>query len=76
MSDGALLAYVDPNPGLKRPTAMRMFAWTGLAGMVEGVRTKTFEIPHEDAFPLVETDAAFDFKVTGSDLGYFLTDTV
>ena len=76
MSDGALLAYVDPSPGLKRPTAMRMFTWSGLAGMSEGIRTKRFDLPEQDAYPLVETDAAYDFKVTGSDLGYFFTDAV
>ena len=72
----ALLAYVDPSPGLKSPTAMRTFVWSGLLGSTDGIRTKRMEMPWKDAMPRVETDAAYDYKVTGSDLGYFFLTAV
>ncbi len=75
-TDHALLAYVDPNPGLRSPTAGRTFMWSGLTGSADGLRTKRMNLAWKDAMPRVETDAAYDFKVTGSDLGYLIKDTV
>ena len=76
LGENALLAHVDPNPGLRSATAMRTFVWSGLLGSTDGIRTKRMDIAHKDAFPRVETDAAFDFKVTASELGYFFSDAV
>ena len=76
LGNHALLAHVDPNPGLRSPTAMRRFTWSGLVGSEDGLRTKRLEMPWKDALPRVETDAAYDFKVTGSDLGYMLLTVV
>ncbi len=76
LGNHVLLAYVDPSPGLRVPTAMRRFTWSGLTGMSDGLRTKRMEMPWKDALPRVETDAAYDYKVTGSDLGYFLSTAV
>lgn len=76
LGDHALVAYVDPNPGLRTPTAGRTFVWTGLVGASDGIRTKRLEMPWRDAMPRVETDTAFDFKVTAADLGYLIKDTV
>ena len=75
-SDNALLAYVAPNPGPRTATAAATFMWTGLTGAGGGIRAKRFDIPQEDAFPLVEVDCAYDFKVVGSDLGYFYSDCI
>lgn len=71
-SDHALIAYVDPSPGLRTPTAGRTFVWTGLVGAADGIRTKRLEMPWKDAMPRVETDTAYDFKVTATDLGYLI----
>lgn len=71
-ADHALLAYVDPSPGVFTPTAGVTFVWTGLIGSQNGIRTKRFEIPRIDAYPRVETDTAYDFKVVASDLGYLI----
>ncbi len=76
LGNHVLLAYVDPSPGLRIPTAMRRFTWSGLVGSEDGLRTKRMEMPWKDALPRVETDAAYDYKVTGSDLGYFLSAAV
>lgn len=76
LGNHALLAYVNPTPGLRLPTAMRMFVWSGLIGSENGMRTKRMEMPWKDAMPRVETDATWDFKVTGSDLGYFFSTAV
>jgi len=73
LGSNALLAHVDPNAGLRSTTAMKTFVWSGLVGSSDGIRTKRFDIPKEDAFPRVETDASYDFKVTASDLGYFFS---
>lgn len=66
----ALLAFVDPNPGLRSPTAWINFAWTGLLGAnAMGFRFKDLQdefkaIPHR-----VEGDAAFDIKRVAPSLG-------
>lgn len=72
----ALLAHVNPSAGLKQATAMKTFVWSGLLGSTDGLRTKRLEMPWKDALPRVETDAAFDYKITGSDLGYFFSTAV
>ena len=74
--DHALLAYVDPGAGLREATAGKTFLWSGLTGGNGGVRTKRLEMPWKDAMPRVEVDAAFDYKVTASDLGILFKDTV
>ncbi len=76
MADHALVAYVDQAPGLRSPTAGRTFMWTGLVGSQDGLRTLRFDDQINDNVPLVQTDAAYDFKVTGTDLGYLIKDTV
>ncbi len=75
-ADHALVAYVDPNAGLREATAMKTFLWTGLVGGDGGIRTKRLEIPEDDKMPRVESDVAYDFKVISSDLGYLIKDTV
>lgn len=75
-TDHALLAYVDPSAGLRSPTAGKTFMWSGLTGGGGGIRTKRLEMPWKDAMPRVEVDAAFDFKVVATDLGYLLKHTV
>lgn len=67
----ALLAYVDPSPGPKSATAMRTFVWTGLIGSSDGIRVSRYNLPETDAFPRVEVSSAWDFKIVGTDLGYF-----
>ncbi len=70
----AVVAFVDPNAGIDSATAMKTFTWSGLIGGAEGIRTKRFEVPVEDALPRVEVDAAYDFKIVTSSLGYaFIT---
>lgn len=68
----ALLAYVDPNPGPETPTAMATFNWTGLTGAANGVRVKRIENPLKSSVR-IQAEAAIDFKVVGSDLGYFFS---
>jgi len=73
----AALLYVPSNPGPRTPSAGYTFTWSGLIGSGnEGLRTKRMEMPWKDALPRVETDAAYDFKVTGTDLGYLWADLV
>lgn len=72
--DHALVSYINPAAGLREATAGKTFMWTGLTGGT--IRTKRLEMPWQDAVPRVETDAAWDFKVVASDLGYMIKDTV
>jgi hypothetical protein len=74
--DHALLAYVNPSAGLREATAGKTFVWSGLVGGGGGIRTKRLEMPWKDAMPRVETDAAFDFKIVATDLGYMVKNTV
>lgn len=71
----ALLCYSQPNPGLLRPSAGYTFAWRNLAGNAEGMRMDRFRL---DAIQSdrVEGEMAFDFKVVGSNLGYFFSAAV
>jgi len=76
-SNKAALLHVASNPGPRTPSAGYTFVWSGLTGAgAEGIRTKRMEMPWKDAMPRVETDAAYDFKITGSDLGYLWSDLV
>lgn len=68
----ALLAYVDPNPGPRTPTAMATFNWTGLTGAANGIRVKRIDAPLKSS-TRIQAEAAIDFKVVGSDLGYFFS---
>lgn len=72
----ALLAYVEPNPGLKRPSAMYQFVWTGMAGAVrQGARIKKFRMEPEES-DRIEGESWFDYKVIGSSLGAFFSGAV
>ena len=68
----ALLAYVDPNPGPRTPTAMATFNWTGLTGAANGIRVKRIDMPELGAVR-IQAEAAIAQKVVGSDLGYFFS---
>lgn len=72
------LGYIDPNPSLDSPTAVAMFAWTGLipgatnaiGGVMERGRD---ERAHSDWF---QNRMAFDIKQVAPDLGVFFADVV
>jgi len=73
----AVLAYVDPAPGLKTPTAAVTFSWAGLLGAAaSGIRTKRMMLPETDALPLIESDTCLDFKVVSSVAGYRIASCV
>lgn len=71
--DDALLYYAPNTLGLEEPTAGAQFSWTGLLGNTEsGTRIKRFRMEANEA-DRVEGQMAFDYKVTGADLGYFFS---
>ena len=75
-SDNALLYYAPATVGLEEPTAGLQFSWTGLLGNTgSGMRIKRMRADLLDA-DRIEGEMAFDYKVTGSELGYFFSDTV
>ena len=77
-SADALLAHVNPNPGLLSATAMATYVWTGVSdGMGVEVGTVQFPIPELGRNHVrVESQIAFDHVVVASDLGYFFSAAV
>ena len=72
----ALLAYVNPSPGLLAPSAGYTFAWRGVGGPF-GSEVGVSRIP----MPLVKADRieaemAWDNKLVATDLGYIFIDAV
>lgn len=66
----ALLLYVEPNPGLLKPSAGYTFTWSGYTGMTSGTRMKKFRMEHLNS-DRVEGEYSYDQKIVGSDLGIF-----
>ena len=72
------MGYIDPNPGLDSPTAIALFAWTGLlpgvTNAVGGVMQRgRDERAHSDYF---QNRMAFDIRQVASDLGIFFRSAV
>lgn len=74
--DAMLLCYIEPNPGLDKPTAIANFAWTGLlpgqtnaiGGVMERGRD---DRAHSNYF---QNRMAWDLKLVSADLGIFFSD--
>lgn len=74
--DAALLCYVNPTPSLMQPSAGYTFSWTGVSdGLGETIGTSQFRMEHLKA-TRVESEASWDNKVVGSDLGFFFNSVV
>lgn len=76
-SDDALLYYAPDSIGPNEPTAMTQFSWTGyLPGQTEnGIVISRLRNDDRRA-DKIEGEMAFDYRVTGSELGYFFTNAV
>ena len=71
-----LLCYVNPTPGLLQPSAGYNFMWQGVSqGLGTDVAITRIEIDIKQA-TRIEGEVAFDFKVIGSNLGYFFNNAV
>lgn len=76
--DSMLLTYIEPNPGLDKPTSIATFAWTGLipgatnalGGVMERGRD---ERSHSNWF---QNRMAWDIRQISADLGIFFTDVI
>ena len=78
MGKNALLCYVNPNPGLRMPSAGYIFAWTGLEG-AGAYGNRIVRIPMDSlglGTERIEGEIAFDAKKVGDDLGVFFKDIV
>ena len=73
----ALLLHVAAAPALEVPSAGYGFAWKGLApGLSQaGILMRKIRMDHLTS-DRIEGELAMDFKVTGSDLGYFFSGIV
>lgn len=75
IGDDTALLYYAPNTvsGNGEPTAACQFAWTGYTGATQnGMRIRRFRMENLES-DRIEADMAFDFKITGGDLGYTFT---
>jgi len=71
-TNGALLYYAPNTLTLREPTAGAQFSWTGLMGNTpNGTRIKRFRMEKNEA-DRIEAQMAFDYKVTGTELGYWI----
>jgi hypothetical protein len=72
----ALLLHVPDNPGLLTPASGYTFSWRGVSyGLGSDIGIKRFRLEREAA-TRVEAQIAVDFKMVGSDLGYFFNGAV
>lgn len=72
--DNALLYYAPTSVSLNEPTAGVQFSWTGYTGATpNGQRIKRYRMENLGA-DRIEGEMAFDYKVTGAQLGYFFSD--
>lgn len=78
MGKNALLCYSNPRPGLRKPSAGYIFAWTGLKG-AGAYGNRIVRLPM-DMLGLgterIEGEMAFDTKKICGDLGVFFKDIV
>jgi hypothetical protein len=73
----ALLAYIDPRPSLRTPTAWAVFAWAGMLGAnAYGLRMKDFELPRNAVPHRVEGEYSFDIRQVAAFLGVFFNTIV
>ena len=78
MGKHALLAYRNPRPGLKKPSAGYIFAWTGLMG-AGAYGNRIVRLPMDQlglGTERIEGEIAFDAKVIAQDLGVFFANIV
>jgi hypothetical protein len=71
----ALLAYVNPNPGLMQPSAMYTFAWKGPGGNLRQISISSLRADLIRS-TRIEGFSAFDNKIVAADLGYFFSAVV
>lgn len=78
MGKHALLCYAEKNPGLRKPSAGYIFAWTGLKGAgAFGNRVLRIPMPWLGMdTERIEGEMAFDMKKIAGDLGVFFKDIV
>jgi hypothetical protein len=72
----ALLTYSPPAPAMNTPAAGYTFVWKGVSdGMGESVGVVRFPMPHLRS-ERIESQAAWDNKLVGADLGFFIESAV
>jgi hypothetical protein len=67
----ALLAYVNPSPGMWQPSAAYTFVWTGYPGSTDGRLLRRFRIEARRA-ERIEIEAAFDQKLIDGEFGVLI----
>ena len=71
--DNMLIYYAPDSVGLEEPSAVTQFSWTGYLGATEAglvIRNFREEGVRSDK---IEGEMAFEYKITGVDLGYIYT---
>jgi hypothetical protein len=75
-SDGILLLYRTPSPGMFVPNAGYTFSWSGFLGQAGmGTRINSFYLQQLRA-QRIEIESAYDMKIVAADLGCFMSDVL
>lgn len=75
-TNGALLGYAAPRPGLMTPSAGYTFSWVGYLGAGQnGMRVLRFRMDNIRS-DRVEGEMAYDQKLVASDLGHFFYNVI
>lgn len=73
----ALLCYVEPSPGLMKPSAGYTFTWRGISqGLGTNIGITREMIPLTNGAERIEGQIAWDDKVVAADMGYFFESVV
>lgn len=72
------MGYIEPNPGLDKPTAMATFAWTGLLPGVTNALGGVIERGRDDRAHsnYFQNRMAWDMRQVAADLGIFFNDVI
>jgi len=73
----ALLAHVEPSPGIKKASAAYTFSWTGLvgAGTIDRVQIKRWFSQDRNS-TRIEGTQAYDMRIVAADLGLYFDQAV
>lgn len=71
----ALLAYVEPRPTIRKPSAGYTFGWRGYTQNPMGIKIRKFRMENLNS-DRIEGELAYDMKKVAANLGYFFASVV
>lgn len=71
MGNHAIVAYVNPTPGMWQPSAAYTFVWTGYPGSTDGRLVRRFRLERNRS-ERIEIESAFDQKLIDGEFGVLI----